>query len=321
MTTAEPLHKIPPQRYGRAPVSTIPGEDVDNGGRDVFGRDTVDVWVEAIDGWTASLKVSKTATTIRQRRWQLRTLAELHQHRSPWKLTLGDLEAWLTDKDWSAETRKSARSAVRSFYAWAVKNKHIRRDRNPAVELDPVPVPHRLPRPAKETTIDAALAHADDRLRLMLLLAAKGGLRVSEIAGLRWDAIDGAWLLVRGKKDRERRFVMPAELRDALAAEFERRRTGHLGSGFRYGVGDPSVFVFPGKRGGMNPTWISEVLSRALGGTTTAHQLRHRAATVGLQETGNLASVQDFLGHSKPETTRNYAGVDERAMQAIADAL
>jgi integrase len=316
MTSAVPLPTVPGQEYGH----TLDTEISDGG--DVFGgRDHTETWAEAIDGWTASLKVSKTATTIRQRRWQLRTLAELHQHRSPWKLSLGDLEQWLTDKDWSAETRKSARSAVRSFYAWGVKNKHIRRDRNPAVDLDSIPVARRLPRPAKETTITAALDGADDRLRLMLLLAAKGGLRVSEIASLRWDAIDGNWMLVRGKKDRERRFVMPADLRDALAEEHARRATGHLGSGFCYGIGDPAVWVFPGKRGGMNPAWISEILSRALGGTTTAHQLRHRAATLGLQETGNLAAVQDFLGHSKPETTRNYAGVDERAMQALADAL
>jgi site-specific recombinase XerD len=39
------------------------------------------------------------------------------------------------------------------------------------------------------------------------------------------------------------------------------------------------------------------------------HALRHTFATELLDETGNLALVQDALGHSRPETTRVYAKV------------
>ena len=39
------------------------------------------------------------------------------------------------------------------------------------------------------------------------------------------------------------------------------------------------------------------------------HALRHTFATELLEETGDLALVQDALGHSKPETTRVYAKV------------
>jgi site-specific recombinase XerC len=51
------------------------------------------------------------------------------------------------------------------------------------------------------------------------------------------------------------------------------------------------------------------------------HQLRHRAATVALEGTKNLAAVQDFLGHAKPETTRIYARVGDDALRAVADSL
>jgi integrase len=286
----------------------------------MFGRgDHTETWAAAIDGWTTSLRVSKSATTIRQRRWQLRKLAEAYPRRSPFKLSLDELEAWLGGQHWNAESRKSARGAVRSFYGWAVKTGRAKR--NPAEKLDPITVPRRLPRPASDAVLMHALDGADDRLTLMLLLAAQGGLRVHEIAGLRWDSIDGDWLIIRGKRGTERRVGIANRLHAALIAERGRRDTGHLGSGFRYGLGDPAVFVFPGKRGGMTATWVSTLISAALGDGTTPHQLRHRAATHALDETGDLAAVQDFLGHAKPETTRIYARVSDRALRRVADSL
>ena len=40
--------------------------------------------------------------------------------------------------------------------------------------------------------------------------------------------------------------------------------------------------------------------------TITPHQFRHRFATLLLRETGDLAKVQDLMGHESPETTRVY---------------
>jgi integrase len=289
----------------------------------MFGRgDHTETWAAAIDGWTASLRVSKSPTTIRQRRWQLRKLAEAYPQRHPFKLSLDELEAWLGGQDWNAESRKSARGAVKSFYGWAVKTGRCKR--NPAEKLDPISVPRRLPRPASDAVLLRALDGADDRLTLMLLLAAQAGLRVHEIAKLRWDSVDGDWLIIRGKRGTERRVGIANRLLGALEAEQDRRATGHLGSGFRWRAGhsDPGVWVFPGRRGGgMNPTWVSQVISKALGPGTKPHQLRHRAATVALEGTKDLAAVQDFLGHAKPETTRIYARVGDDALRAVADSL
>lgn len=277
-------------------------------------------WERAIDDWTKSLRVGKSATTIRQRRWQLRQLAEAHLNRSPWKLTTGDLTEWLISHDWTEETRKSARSAVRRFYEWAVKNGRTKA--NPAETLDAVRVPKRLPRPAHDDALRAALDGADDRLRLMLLLAAYCGLRVSEIAGLRWADVGDEWMTVLGKGKKERRVPLVPIVATALAEERGRRAQGRLGSGFRYGQGDPSTHVFPGRRsGGMAPGWVSELLSEALGPTATAHQLRHRAAMRALHGTRDLAAVQQLLGHTDPATTKIYAHADDAALRAAVDAI
>lgn len=49
--------------------------------------------------------------------------------------------------------------------------------------------------------------------------------------------------------------------------------------------------------------------------TMTPHSLRHAFATRVLEATGDLAVVQDMLGHSSPETTRIYAKVSNKKMR------
>lgn len=302
--SVEPLPRVSPPRYPAA--SRDLGEVIDSPGGGMFSRSHVGTWAEAIDEWSTSLRAAgRSPLTIRQRRWQLRSLAEHYLTRSPWKLTTADLAGWMAGHEWNSETRKSARSAVYAFYAWAVTARRTKR--NPAAYLDPVSVPRRLPRPAGDGALAAALEAADGRTRLMLLLGALAGLRVSEIAGLRWGDIDGDWMIVRGKGSKERRVPVAPAVADAL--ERWRFVTGH------------GAYVFPGKRGGMNPTWVSQLLSKALGPGVTAHQLRHRAATNALEGTGDLAAVQELLGHESPDTTKIYARASDAALRAAAEAI
>lgn len=47
----------------------------------------------------------------------------------------------------------------------------------------------------------------------------------------------------------------------------------------------------------------------------TAHTLRHRFATRSYAATRDLATVQELLGHAKPETTRLYVALPPDAMR------
>jgi site-specific recombinase XerD len=54
----------------------------------------------------------------------------------------------------------------------------------------------------------------------------------------------------------------------------------------------------------------------------TAHSFRHALGTKLLEETGDLAAVQDLLGHADPGTTRRYSGLsDERLRQVHREGL
>lgn len=75
-------------------------------------------------------------------------------------------------------------------------------------------------------------------------------------------------------------------------------------------------WAFPGDDGGhLSPRWVGTLVGRLLPEGYTMHKLRHRAGTKWLDETENLAVVQDLLGHADPKTTRAYTRPNARRMR------
>ena len=75
--------------------------------------------------------------------------------------------------------------------------------------------------------------------------------------------------------------------------------------------------ISPGRR-------VSHALNQffdEIGVDSTAHQLRHWSATRAYQATGDLAGVQDYLGHASPATTRVYAKLDPTRLRFVADSI
>ena len=195
-------------------------------------------------------------------------------------------------------TTRSEMAEVVRFYRWAADAGHVTVD--PTAGLRRPRIPRLIPRPISEADLTHAVAHAPDRIRPWLVLAACQGLRDMEIAGLqRRDVLDTAavpTLLVRGKGGHER--VLPlsactlAELAPALPS-----------GGW--------VFRRPRGRAGMayTPQQISLYGNRFLhsvGVAATMHQLRHRFATVTYAACRDLRVVQELMGHRDPATTAIY---------------
>ena len=74
-------------------------------------------------------------------------------------------------------------------------------------------------------------------------------------------------------------------------------------------------FGFQGKMC-IHPDQIGKALSRMLGPGWTAHTLRHRFASRAYAVDRDLRSVQELLGHSKPETTMRYTAIPDGALRA-----
>jgi integrase len=257
------------------------------------------LWVTALAEWRAWLVCAgRPASTINLRMYQLRRFSA--EHHSPWLVTSKMLAEWLAAHDWSPEYRRSYRSALRSFYSWAVIADHM--NTNPALVLPAIRPTEPQARPTPEAVLREALVKADPRVRLMILLAAKQGLRRGEIAQIHSnDLTEGrsGWSLrVHGKGDKDR--VVP--LHNDIAWMLR-----ELGPGW----------AFPSQLGAhVSPRWVGTLVKRTMPQGWTTHCLRHRFATVAYDGSRDLLAVQELLGHSKPETTRRYIKLPDDAMRA-----
>lgn len=186
---------------------------------------------------------------------------------------------------------------MRTFYRWAKRAGYIEVD--PAALLETVTVPQGLPRPIPDPILERVLGITQGRDRLMMLLAAYGGLRCAEIAKVKVSDLVGSVLYVTGKGGKVRRVpVIHPELLHALH--------------------ETEVWLFPNGRGShLSAGHVSHLLGEALPDHWSGHTLRHRMATAGYAATRDLLAVGEVLGHSRPETTKRYVLVPDDALFAV----
>ncbi len=264
-------------------------------------------WYRATLKWQQELRAAgRSPETIRT--WTHYVNGWARVCRSPDAATRDALVAYLARDGWEPETRKSARTALRSFYRWGHEHGGLATD--PAAGLPAIHVPTAEPRPAPEEAIQVALARSDRRQRLMILLAAVYALRRGEISRINLRDLDGPALTVHGKGGR-RRVVM---LNPGLA-EVVRARCATAGFG---------GWLFPsaGPDGHYTAAHVGVLVRRALPDGYTCHQLRHAAASA-LHEAGlDWGELSQLLGHSRVSTTQTYTRlIPHRTNAATTDLL
>jgi len=224
----------------------------------------------------------------------------------------------------STQARKSA--AVRSFYAFALREGHATRD-VPALVDAPRPgsyLPDVLAPEQVASILDAP--PADDligiRDRAILEVLYASGVRVSELVGLDTDRVDlpAQQLRVIGKGNKERRVPMGDEARDRLHRYVSGPRT-------EWTAGRPTPAVFVGRRGkrlSRESVWAIVKRWTAVAGVTervTPHTFRHSFATHLLEGGADLRVVQALLGHASISTTQLYTHLTgERVREVYAKA-
>jgi integrase/recombinase XerC len=211
-------------------------------------------------------------------------------------------------------------SAVRSLFRYACREGILAA--NPAQAVRTPKQAKTLPRHLRpgevENLIEAPVAGDGplalrDRAILELLYAA--GLRVSELVGLDWRAIDLSARVLRvvgkGRKERMVPFGRPAadSLR-AWLAEWEAVRAAAKGRD------EDEEPVFLNKAGGrLTDRSVRRVIDRWVEQAAVAkgvhpHTLRHTFATHLLENGADLRAIQELLGHSSLSTTQKYTHLE-----------
>lgn len=228
------------------------------------------------------------------------------------RATAEDIEAFLDARRWhgkpiAPKTRYVWISHLASYYSWCVRRGLLSDD--PTAMIDRPELEPSLPRPIDDDDLAAALASAGRQMHLWLLLAALGGLRIAEIAGLRAECIRGGSMRVIGKGRKER--VVPAH--PTLSAALDDWRGPRLGR----------MFLRP-HGGAYSPAFASREVSlffNGLGMPWTAHNLRHWFGTKTLESCGDLRVVQELMGHANPATTAIYTRVSIERSSVVVGGL
>jgi site-specific recombinase XerD len=224
-------------------------------------------------------------------------------------------------------------SAIRAFFRFLVREGW--REDNPASALKSARQKRRLPRTPGEELVTRILDACDleseegRRDRAILELLYGGGLRLSELVGLRLGDLDwpAGTLRVLGKGGRERVVPFAGEAPRALRACLEDRLSAdtieHLVAG-SLPAGAAVLPVFTGRQGRpVSPRGVQRIVARATreggGGRLSPHDLRHAFATHLLDRGADLRGVQELLGHASLSTTQIYTQVSVARLRESFD--
>jgi site-specific recombinase XerD len=237
------------------------------------------------------------------------------------QLILAFLEHIQDERKNSAQTRNARLAAIKSFMAYVEHRVPGALEQARRVLTIPGQRPDsRLVRHLTVNECQALLAvpnpetHSGIRDRAMIYVAITGGLRVSELVGLRLEDLTfeprRVCLRVHGKGRKERMLLLWQTVAEAVRAWLAIRGTAQA----------PELFLNarrqPMTRGGFEyvlkkhlATAVAQAPSLAQK-RVSPHVLRHTCAMNTLQATGDIRKVALWLGHASTQTTEIYLRAD-----------
>lgn len=232
------------------------------------------------------------------------------------KMTRKDLREWLIDLAGEKLAENSKRrivSALRGFYKFLMFDGHI--SKNPAEDLDAPQKGFYLPKFLNQTDIENLLLVPDvsaevglrDRAILELMYAC--GLRVSEAVDLKISDVelDAGILTCKGKGSKTRKVPVGASAVEWVKSYLALRRKKEnieIQNLFVTSLGRPinRQIIF---------NFIKEYAEKIGLEDVSPHTLRHSFATHLVQNSADIRSVQQMLGHADISTTQIYTHITD----------
>ena len=151
--------------------------------------------------------------------------------------------------------------------------------------------------PYSDEEVEAMLEFADPQERVLILVLAHGGLRISEALELVWDDLDEGRRRIRvnkGKGRKQRVVSMSRSLLEAIR-------------GYRSSLGLPQgrLFSFRGRSGAVKR--MDAIILQSGVRFRGFHAFRKHSGTKLMSQVKDIARVAKHLGHSDTNVTRTYA--------------
>jgi len=218
-----------------------------------------------------------------------------------------EIAAYEANDDWAPWTLHTYDSHLRGFFGWGVETGHLPDD--PMRHLIRPDEGDRLPDPCTDAELARLLELAPAKpWRLVWLLAAYQGLRVSELARLRRQDITPERIRVRRGKGRKDAYIdthpiVWAAVKDLPMGEVVRDPDGSTVTGYQL----------------TNRGWY---LFRKLGlPEMRIHRLRHWHATSLLAGGADLETVRQCMRHASITSTVGYTLIASNVRRAAVHAL
>ncbi len=231
--------------------------------------------------------------------------------------------AYLHERGYEFSSIARALACLRSFYDHQVRL--ARMEKNPLQNIRTPKMQRRLPDFLQEEEVEGLFQAISGnpfmvgRDRALLETLYGGGLRVSEAMALDMEDLhlDGAYLRIRGKGNRERISPIGTAAIKAIEA-YSPLRTDRLIT-----LGKDSEALFLNKNGTrLDVRSVRRILLKlarkaGLSKRVTPHMLRHSFATHLLDRGADLRSVQELLGHANLTTTQIYTHVTTHRLKDV----
>ena len=230
------------------------------------------------------------------------------------------------DKPLSFNNQHQRLSALRSWFKWLARQRHVLH--NPASELELPKLAHRLPKHVlNQSEAEEILngTNVDDlfgiRDRAMLETFYSTGIRRMELINLQLCDIDSerGVLTVRlgkGQKDR----VVPI---GARALAWTAKYTGEVRPKLLTDETQTSLYLtkfgLPFSASSLSQL-VSQYVNQAVTGKAgSCHLFRHTMATLMMENGADIRYIQAMLGHAKLDTTQIYTQVSIRKLKQVHD--
>lgn len=213
--------------------------------------------------------------------------------------------------DWSDATAATYHSYLRAWFKWLILNDY--RIDDPMLKLGTPRYPDRVPRPIPDDALLKLLCTPmHHRTRIMILVAALAGLRVSEVARVKGSDIDLSRNIIYTYGKGKKRNALPLHPLLAAAAQTMPSRDYWF----------PANSTRPGQH--VRGKSVSDIIGQAMRRADvpgTPHSLRHWFGTTLLDEGADMRTVQELLRHKSMATSALYTKVPDRRRHLAINRL